>query len=198
MVSIESKSSVDKLEIDLRDYPGRVDRATVRALNRGIKSGRTVMVREMAADTGMKQKDIRDALRMREASAAEPRVVLGATLKRIPLMAFNARQTSAGVSYRLRTGRGKLEGAFIATTRVQADGTGGEHRGVFKRVIPSLRKSLGAWSKNLPIKQRYGPSLGHVFAKFRALGLARVWEMFDRNLGHELGFVKGLFDAGTD
>jgi hypothetical protein len=197
MFSVETKGA-DKIEIDLREYPNRVNRAIVRALNRGINSGRTAMVREIAADTGMKQKDIRDALRLRQATLAEPRVVLAATLKRIPLIAFNARQTSAGVSYRLRNGRGKLEGAFIATTRVQGNGTGGTHRGVFKRVLPSVRKSVTGWSKNLPIKERYGPSLGHVFAKFRAIGQARAWEMFEKNLDHELGFAKGLFNAGAD
>lgn len=197
MLDIQTQGS-NKVEIDLREFPDKVNRATVRALNRGIASARTVMVREMAADTGMKQKDIRDALRMREASYSDPRVVLAATLKRIPLSRFNARQTSSGVSYRLKSGRGKLEGAFLATTRRQADGSGGEHRGVFKRVIPSVRKSVTGWSKNLPIKERYGPSLGQVFAKFRALGHARAWEMFEKNLDHELAFVKGLFSAGAD
>jgi hypothetical protein len=79
--------------------------------------------------------------------------------------------------------------AFIATTVAQADGSGGSHRGVFIRAANLTRKSSGAWSPNLPIKQLYGPSIGQVFSKFRPQGVARVLEVFDKNFDHEVGFL---------
>lgn len=187
MATVEIEGA-EAIAIDLRDYPSKVTKALVRALNRSINSGRTVMVREMAGDTGLKSKDIRDALTMREASASRPEASLGATIKRIPLMKFNAkgpvpsRGRGRGVTYRLRGGRGRVENAFIATMQ-------SGHTGVFRRVGKA----------RLGIIELLGPSLGQVFKKFRPAGLARAYEVFQKNFDHELNFVKGgAPDAGTD
>ena len=74
--------------------------------------------------------------------------------------------------------------AFFATMK-------SGHLGVFKRLRESERKSKGpsgkvAWSKNLPIDQLHGPSLGRVFKKYRPLGQARMQEAFDTTMNHEL------------
>jgi len=125
---------------------------------------------------------------MREASASRPEASLGASIKRIPLMKFNAkgpvpsRGRGRGVTYRLRGGRGRVENAFIATMK-------SGHVGVFRR----------AGKARLGIVELFGPSLGQVFKKFRPAGLARAWEVFQKNFDHELDFVKGgVPDAGTD
>src|SRR5689334_5932489 len=97
-LSIDTNGA-DKVELELREFPGKISRAIVRALNRGIASGRTVMVREIARDTGLKSTDVREALRMREASIGNPVASLAARLNRLPLIAFNARQTREGVTY---------------------------------------------------------------------------------------------------
>ena len=76
----------DTIIADFGDKP-----AMVRALNRSISSGRTVMVREIARDTGLKSKDVRDAMRLQEATLNRPEASLGAGLKRIPLVDFQAR-----------------------------------------------------------------------------------------------------------
>jgi hypothetical protein len=185
-LSVETSGS-DAIAIDLRDYPAKVTRATVRALNRAIASGRTVMVREIARDTGLRSKDVRDAMVMREASAARPEARLAARLKRIPLIDFRARGPEPsrgrgkGVTYRLSGGRGRIESAFIATMK-------SGHRGVFRR----------KGKERLGIIELYGPSLGQVFRKYRAQGMARAQEMFEKNFDHELGFVKGLFSVDAD
>lgn len=203
MAEIEVLGS-EAIEIDLRDYPAKVTRATVRALNRSINSGRTVMTREIGGDTGLKQKDVREALSIQEATAGRPEASLGATVKRIKLIKFGAkgptpsRGRGRGVTYRLRGGKGRVEDAFIATMK-------SGHTGVFRRVgsvahgaagpSASGRKSSGAWSNNLPIIELRGPSIGHVFRKFRPLALARALEVFEKNFDHELAFVKGAVDA---
>jgi len=197
MATIEMQGA-DAIEIDLRDYPARVTRATVRALNRAIGSGQSVMTKEIAADTGLKQKDVRDALVKREATASRPEASLAATLKRIMLIKFGAkgptptRGKGRGVTYRLKGGKGRVESAFIATMK-------SGHTGVYRRAgamqrgaagpSASARKSAGAWSGNLPIIELKGPSIGQVFKKFRAAGLARALEVFQKNFDHELKFT---------
>lgn len=164
---------------DFRDFPGTTTKAMVRALNRAIGSGRTLMVREISKDTGLRSMDVRAALPMREATFDRPEARLAASLKRIPLIKFGARgpQPSrgrgTGVAYRLSGSRGRVPTAFIATM------TSG-HQGVFARKA----------KPRLPIRELFGPSLGHVFAKFRPAGVAKVQEAFAKNFSHELEFAR--------
>lgn len=186
MAEIEILGS-EALDIDLRDYPVEVTRATVRALNRAIKSSQSVMTKEIAGDTGLKQKAVRAAMSLSEATALWPEAKLGATMKRIPLMQFHAkgprpsRGRGKGVTWRLRGGKSRAANAFIATMK-------SGHEGVFKRVGKA----------RLGITELHGPSIGIVFKKFRPLGLARALEVFQKNFDHELEFAKGRADAGTD
>lgn len=196
------------IEKDLEGQPAKVQRAFVRAAKRSIDSGRSVIVKLIAADTGLAQKVVREAIKMQYPTLAEPVAAMRARTKRIPLIDFKARGPEptrgrgAGVSYRNPGGgRSRLSHAFIATTVAQRDGSGGEHRGVFIRAANLERKSKGAWGPNLPMKQLYGPSIGHVFSKFRPQGVARALEVFDKNFDHELGFLNsqpGGGHAGAD
>lgn len=188
-------TGIDQIVVSLDNMPRSIARASVRAMNRGMASGRTVMVRAIASDVGLKQKDVRDALVYREASLAKPEASLAASLKRIPLVDFDARGPEPsrgrgrGVSYRLQGGRSRVETAFLARTS-------SGHRGVFIRA-GKTRKSVGAWSNNLPIRELYGPSLGHVFNKYRGDAQERAIEMFQKNFGHELEVeTNGFITAG--
>jgi len=178
---------------DFRNFPGTTTRAMVRALNRAIASGRTFMVRELARDTGLRSTDLRAALSMREATFDKPEARLATTLKRIPLVKFNARGPEPsggrgqGVSYRLPSSKGRVPTAFIATMR-------SGHRGVFVRSSKlTLRANQfkGFTRKRLPIRELFGPSLGHVFAKYRPAALVKLREAFDKNFAHELEFARG-------
>ena len=185
MLSI-TVNGADEIIADFKDAPQRTMHATVRALNRAMASGRTVMVREIARDAGLKATDVRDALRFQQATFSHPVARLAAGLKRIPLIDFRARGAEPsrgrghGVSYRLPGGRGRHPHAFIATM-----GTG--HRGVFVRVGKA----------RLSIKELFGPSLGRIFAKHRPAGLARALEVFETAFAHELAF-RGSPNAGAD
>jgi hypothetical protein len=196
-----------ELVADFAEKPQTITRAIVRALNRSIISGRTAMVRLIGGDTGLRSKDVRDAIPVHEATMERPDAYIAASMKRMPLGDFRARgphgATSTnpvpsrglgrGVSYRIGRSSGRVENAFFAKMR-------SGHVGVFKRVgslkagqhgpSASARKSRGAWSPNLPITELHGPSLGHVFRKHRPAGIARVREVFEANLDHELKFQK--------
>jgi hypothetical protein len=156
-------------------YPARTSRAMVRSLNRAIKSGSTLMVRAIAQDTGLRSTDVRKALPITEATISRPVAQLAASLKRIPLIQWKARQTRRGVSYRLKGGQGRHPHAFLATMK-------SGHEGVFAR----------RGRARLEIDEQFGPSLGLVFRKYRPEGEARVVEMFRTNLDHELARAAGV------
>src|SRR5262245_45053392 len=106
----------------LHEIPDHAGRASVRAQNRAIASARTFMTRAIAADIGLKAKDVREALRMTQASLQRPFAALAAGLKRIALYKFGAkgpvpsRGKGRGVTYKIGAGgRSRVERAFIAS-----------------------------------------------------------------------------------
>lgn len=189
MVTIELQGD----QAIMADFAGadlKVQRASVRAMNRAMASARTVMVRAIARDVGLKASVVRDALPLREATWSHPEARLSASLKRIPLIDFHARGTKrGGVTYRLGRGTSRLPHAFIATMP-----TG--HVGVFERVAGAARRGPAPNRSQLPIKQKFGPSLGHVFRKFRPDGIARALEMFAKNFDHEMAFASSGGEVG--
>src|SRR3954453_6090936 len=117
----------------LQQYPGKTQKATVRALNRALATGHTAMARLVAKDIGLKVGDVKNAIRSTEATMSRLEVRLAASLKRIPLVKFGAkgpepsRGKGRGVTYRIGgQGRTRVESAFLATV-------GAGHRGVFVR-----------------------------------------------------------------
>lgn len=171
---------------DFDAYPSKAQKVIVRALNRGIVAARTQIVRDVARDSGLKSGAVKNAISERKATLGSPKARLGAGLARIPLIQFGARgpEPSRGrgrVTYRIGTApRRGGEGFFIATMK-------SGHRGVFKRA--------GRPSKSDPkreaITEKFGPSLGRVFAKYRAAALARGADMFMTTLDRELDYQKG-------
>lgn len=175
---------------DFDAYPSKAQKVIVRAINRGIVAARTQIVRDIARDSGLKVGDVRAAIRQTTATTGAPVASLGSRLRRLPLIDFNARGPMPsrgrgnGVSYRMGAGnpRTRLPNAFITrVTRAGEDGAHSGHDGVFVRVT----------KQRLPIKQLFGPSLGHVFAKYRAAALARGEEMFLTTLDRDLEYQKG-------
>lgn len=164
----------------LREYPRRTQTATARALNRALTTGRATMASLIAKDMGLKVGAAKETVRVRQATSANLEVRLEASLRRIPLYDFSAkgpvpsRGRGRGVTYKIGSaGRSRIETGFIAR---MASG----HLGVFKRSATS----------RLPIKELFGPSVGHVFLKHREAGLAAMRESFEKNLAHELAFAE--------
>jgi len=163
----------------MAQYPARVQRATVRALNRALTSGKSRMGSLIAKDMGIKAADAKAAIRVEQATLARLQVRMLASLKRLPLSKFNAtgpmpsRGRGRGVSYRIGgRGRGRVENAFLAQM-------GSSHRGVFKRTGKG----------RLPIIELFGPSIGRVFDQQRPAVIAEMRQVFDDRLAHELKFA---------
>jgi hypothetical protein len=178
MPSVEFKA--DAALQAMRDQPKRTQTATVRALNRTLTSGKAFLAGLIAKDMGVKTATAKDAIREEKATAEKLQITLRASKKRLTLTQFGAkgpdpsRGKGRGVSYRLGSGgRGRVADAFVATMP-----TG--HRGIYRR----------AGKSRLPIFELYGPSIGHVFDKYREQTIDQMRETFDARLAHELQFDK--------
>lgn len=159
-----------------------------RAFKRTAISVRTVMAAAIAKDVGGKQADIKSQVKL-AINAQEVEATISTKGARIPVIDLKAlgpepsRGRGRGVSWQTQGGqRAREPQAFIAT---MSNG----HRGVFIKAKSLTKKSRGAWSKNLPIKELFGPSLPHVFAKYVPLGIERAQEQLVKNLEHEFAFA---------
>src|SRR4030095_16023346 len=145
-------------------------KAATRAVNKTVtgleRAGERSLCQELgvtrATLTGTKDNPA-DYFKKTKATYARQIGTLSVSTKRIPLIAFAARQTKTGVSYRLPKGRGSIPGAFLATMR-------SGHTGVFKRERQSVRQSAGraGITFNLPIDEKFGPSPGAVVRRHAA------------------------------
>lgn len=175
----------EEIAIDFQDRPQAVSKALVRALNRGIKSGRTYMARALADDMGIKVSAGREAVVLQEASLSHPVARMAASKKRIPLIEFGAKGPmpsmgkGKGVTYKLKGGAGRLPHAFIAQMK-------SGHIGVFER---HASKKMKARSNRPAITEKRGPSAGRVFAKYRDGAIAATLESFRKNFKSELRFA---------
>lgn len=159
--------------------------AIVRALNRSADSGKVTMVREMSRDVGLKVSDVRDQVTVSPAHTQRLAAQIMTTGKRIALEKFGAkgaipsRGRGNGVSYKIGSIRKSLPNAFRA--RMPSG-----HIGVFERTPGKFMRSN---PRRQAIHEKFGPSLPHVFRKFRAVGLARMKEQLIKNLRHEFRFA---------
>ena len=179
MLKVEAQG-VNEIVADLNGLNAKSLRAAVSAMNKAIVTGRTAMQRAIASDTKLPATQIRDAMPLQRANWEQARAAFGAPLKRIPLIYFRARQTRRGVTYDAGTGRSVIPHAFLAR---MASG----HPGVFTRLEGRyMRRQKPTWTRlRQAIGEKAGPSLGHVFAKYRPTVMAQTQAAFDKAFAHE-------------
>jgi Prophage minor tail protein Z (GPZ) len=169
--------------------------AIARALNKSIASAQTIMLRVISSDLKVKVSDLRDKVRIQQATPAVHTARIYASAKRIPLIDFGAkgpepsRGCGRGVTAKLGGGRSRYPNAFIATMK-------SGHRGVFQRGskgnLNATRRGPAPNRSQLPIRELFGPSIAHVFQKNEAVGLARAQEQLAKNLKSEFRFVLAI------
>lgn len=195
MAAFTLRFDASQMDQAIRQLKGRAPYAMARSLNRSAASACTVMIRVISQDTGIKQADLRGhatvtdkrgvrnrSIWVREAHPGQLTATVYADTERIPLMDFGAKQTKRGVTARIQGRRRLYPGLFIA--RMQSG-----HEGVFGRNKNLTRKSRGAWGFNLPITERRGPSVAHVWEAHAAEGIARANEQLLKNIKHEFKFA---------
>jgi hypothetical protein len=173
-IALNATKAIKNIDALIAQFP----LAAARALNRTGVTARAVMAREISKDIGLAVSKVKDEIKTDQATSANLRVRVRVAGKRIPLIDFGAkgpepsRGKGRGVSYRLKGGKGRLEHGFIATV-------GKGHRGVFMRLGTS----------RLPVKEKFGPSLPHVFSKYTGIGEVQGGLALRKNLQSELRFA---------
>lgn len=191
--------TLGQLEKDLLAMGNSAPAIMARALNRAGTSGKTAMVRGVAASTGIRQKRISDDIRISKASRNDLKFVLDIRGRRLPLIEFKAkgpepsRGRGRGVSW-TNEGQTKREPhAFIAAmpqghrgvfirTRFTAAGARFKPHGTSKRTGRPLLREV--------IEELFGPSIPHVFEKQIPVFQAASQESLIKNLVHEIGFER--------
>lgn len=144
-VQIEiNKKQWRQLQLMLKGVPGGMGRVLSRAINDTTRHLRIRVAEELAAVLDFRLSEVKRGVVITERATMrhwQGRVSI--TGKRVPLIAFQAKQAARGVRYKIGSGARKLlAGAFIATMP-------GGHKGVF------MRKGTA----RLPISERFGPSI---------------------------------------
>lgn len=172
-ITIEGANRVSAM---LSAFPRETTQAMNRALKRARESTHTHAARLLSKDMGLNVSDVKGRLRVME---RELEFEVRASLKRIPLIDFPARQNRA-------------PHAFTATMP-------SGHRGIFRRVPQqSPRRGPKPNRSGLPIRELFGPSLGRVLGKYRHEIVSRAYEVFDNELHRLLDrFIQGGVGRGT-
>ena len=96
-IAVQTKGADIKslLKKAARDNP----KAAARALNRTANTVRSVAAKAIAADIGVKQKAVRQAIKVKRTTSSRIRAVIEGSGRRIPIIDLRARQTGKGVTY---------------------------------------------------------------------------------------------------
>lgn len=157
-ISIQIKADVKEVENLLSGLGRGADKVITRALNRTITSVKSVAVKSIAKDIRVKQKVVRQSLRLSRASYRKKRAYVEAEGGRIPLIDFNARKINRGVSYNAPSGgRRTITGAFQATMQ-------SGHTGIFKRTGIRRKMRSGRYKGKVreAITELHGASIPYV------------------------------------
>lgn len=169
MIGLSVKRDVSSVRAQFASLGRQLDRAAARALNRAAQAARTVAVRQISRDTGIRpQKAVRDRLPLRQAHQNRLIAEIGAQAYTPNLARFQARQTKKGVSAAAWGKRKTYRGTFIAN----------QGRTVFKR----------EGKARLPIKPVHGPRLAKAFVARHVTAAMNeaAGPAFRRTLKHEL------------
>lgn len=165
--------AVDRLEARTA---GHVDAAAATALNRTSVTVRAEAVRKIGGTYNIKASVIRDQLRLKRADRSRLEAQVIASGRRIPLIAFQARQTRRGVTVRVKQERKLVRGVFIAKMP-----TG--HTGVFER----------KGRARLPIRELFSVSLPQAFTNRQILAALKqiAKERFGIEFARAMKFRQG-------
>jgi hypothetical protein len=207
-IKLDEKDMQNALAM-LGDYSKRINGVLNNAINRSTTSARTASVKQIAADTKLKQ-----GILYKKGASNRPIIQtfsrikkLAATIesssRRIPLIGFKAKtvykrrsklqkaegkkQESRGVGYDLGRGRTIITNAFITEVfgkpgRLTAIITGrAGHRGVFTR---------GGKSR-LPIYEKFGPSIEEVYTESGILShiIETTNEKFPKEVDSQINLI---------
>jgi hypothetical protein len=159
--------------------------AVVSALNRVGTMARTDSIREIGRTYALKRGDIAAQITISRATRRFEGLEVAITAKgrrSLPIAIFQARQTKAGVSFRIKRtgGRKQLGGSFVAKMR-------SGHVGVYRR----------KGKARLPIEEQFTIGLPKMFMARRTIAALDkiVRDRFPERLKHEIEFRLSRFSS---
>lgn len=167
MITIDL-TGIDRFTAGYAKKASTVRPAVVRALNRAGDQAATAIGRQLAKETGLGVRRVRDSVRARRASQYDLVYVIIVPGGAVPLSEFAPRETRKGVSARPWGKRRVFPSTF--------QGVAGER--VFKRVGKA----------RLPIKQLYGPDLAKEVERGQSADVVTnvAQEAFAKRIAHEV------------
>jgi len=190
---IDVRDNVDQVIASMRGYQRDVvDKAIPLTLNRVAEQARTQAGRELrAAGYNMKQGEIVNAIYLSKASRGRMFVVMRVRRRAKLLLNFNARETKAGVTVRVKGGAKLIEGAFIGQLRNGEQAVFVEDHSAGKTILRKTKQhkrgSVGGWH-SYPVRKLYGPSVGGAYANDQVQSTMRAFigEKFTDRLTYEI------------
>jgi hypothetical protein len=150
-VKIDVRADIEAARARLRYHlRPAIPKAAAAALNRVGTHANSLAVKELAEVTGLKQKDVREALSRTRATWANLQTKIAAIGRALNLIRFGARQTKRGVTASAWGRRRLYAGTFIAN----------KGRTVFKRAKVGDKRA-----GRLPIAPVHGPSIPREFGR---------------------------------
>ena len=171
MIGLDIRGDAREVRRVLAGYQRGADQVLLRTLNRVMPSVKTRAAGEIARELGIPRAAANRALNVRRAVARNLRSDMGADTKRIPLIQFKARQTRAGVTYKIgKNPRKLLKSGFINPVLQSARG---RSFGIFNLAV--LKRARAGAGDGLvprdPVFIKYGPSPAAVFVRDTVLKL---------------------------
>lgn len=218
-MALDPKQATDKL---LNAAQSKMKLATVRTLNRLADSVNSKAASEIARDLGLRNKDIKAALRIAKARGgdANPEAAVIATGKRIPLTAFltpaldtqyirqliRAQQRAGSMG---RAGGGRFTGRGLGRLRGFGGGItyqiGNVRKTAINVFIAGFKSGHAAvfhrrGDKRLPIDERLGPSIPKSFVnrKVQAALHAVISDRMVKEMAANARFYAGRIGIGVD
>ncbi len=182
-----NKNQLQKLQQRLSNVKGGMKKAVSRGINQTAATSRTIIIKTMHDETGIKNTAIKAGLKTTKASQKKWVATHHISGKRVPLAKFGVRASKAtgNIAYQISETQGRKRIAYDREdNRVFVKKLKTGHKGVWW--IPSGGKKL---------VQLYGPSIPFVFDKTNKISKAvkrhireKLWKNINR-------IAKGLVDG---
>lgn len=197
-----NKEQMTDIEAMFKDFPGGAIKATCRAINRSLETGKTLAAKEIGMRLNVTQTRIKQDMKLSKAYFSNPVGRIDSIGNPVSLTTFiGTRPTAKGVSVNVltTTPRTVLKHAFMNLSNNAMQ--------VFWRVYkPAARKPVNPMIKygnNLPDKYRYeieirkGPRIQDIYARPDVYGavLAKVNTYFMERLDHEANYLLSQYQS---
>lgn len=185
MIAIDVRADIDRAVRSLTALQRTIlPAATARALNKTAGQAKTQAGREISTRYNMSSRVAGRQIRVTRATKTSLTAIVRPSGRKLPVMAFQARQTAAGVRVQIKRGSPKvIAHAFIARTR-------SGHIGVFARGRYSGGRFVHQ-KPRLPITELFTVGVPQAFGSRLVIEALqrKVREKFPRILEHEIRFA---------